>query len=154
MLETNDWILFLFNRNSLQTLAKQIIPESWTGIDIKWNLSTKTSSSKPSSTRSSSFKKQKIRKNYTKSNHNSTLLRPVRFPGIAGNAGNHRKDGKFHKSDHIINQTKRSINKLCLGKISLQKTLRIKFSVDSGFSNELYGKKRKPVNTGNQQKAF
>ena len=54
----------------------------------------------------------------------------------------------------MLNQTKRNINKLCLGKISLQKTLRIKFSVDSGFSNELYGKKRKPGNAGNQQKAF
>ena len=79
---------------------------------------------------------------------------PGRFPGIAGNAGNHRKDGKFYKSDQILNQTKRNINKLCLGKISLEKTLRIKFSVDSGFSNKLYGKKGKPGNAGNQQKAF
>ena len=59
-------------------------------------------------------------------------LRPGRFPGIAGNAGNNGKDGKFHKSDQILDQTKRN-NKLCLGKISLRKTLRIKFSVDSGF---------------------
>ena len=29
-----------------------------------------------------------------------------------------------------------------------------KFSVVSGFSNMLYGKKRKPGNAGNQQKAF
>ena len=83
-----------------------------------------------------------------------TPLRPSRFPGIARNVGNHGKDGKFHKSEQIFNQTKRNINKLCLGKISLQKTLRIKFSVDSGFSNEFYGKKRKPRNAGNQQKAF
>ena len=79
---------------------------------------------------------------------------PGRFPGITGNAGNHRKDGKFHKSDQILNQTKRNINKLCLGKISLEKTLRIKFSVDSGISNELYYKKRKARNAGNQEKAF
>ena len=45
-------------------------------------------------------------------------------------------------------------NKLYLGKILLQKTLRIKFSVGSGFSNELYGKIRKPGNAGNEQKAF
>ena len=69
------------------------------------------------------------------------------------NSGNHGKDGKFHKSDQIFNQIKRN-NKLCFGKILLQKTLRIKFSVNSGFSNELFGKKRKPGNAGNQQKAF
>ena len=75
---------------------------------------------------------------------------PGRFPGIAGN---HGKDGKFHKGDQKLNQTKRH-NKLCLGKILLQKALRIKISVYSAFSNELYGKKRKPGNAGNQQKAF
>ena len=82
------------------------------------------------------------------------IFRPGRFPRIAGNSRNHGKDQKFHKSDQILNQTKRNINKLCLGKISLQKTLRIKFSVDSGFSNELYGKNKKHGNHGNQQKAF
>ena len=30
----------------------------------------------------------------------------------------------------------------------------MKLSVGSGFSNMLYGKKRKPGNAGNQQKAF
>ena len=60
-------------------------------------------------------------------------LRLGQFPGIARNSGNNGKDGKFHKSDQILDQTKRNINKLCLGKISLQKTLRIKVSVDSGF---------------------
>ena len=54
----------------------------------------------------------------------------------------------------MLNQTKRNINKLCLGKISLQKALRQTFSVDSRFSNELHGKKRKPGNVGNQRKAF
>ena len=78
---------------------------------------------------------------------------PGRFPGIAGNDRNHGKDGKFHKSHQKLNQTKRNINKLCLGKISLQKILKIKFSVDSGFS-KWYGKKWKPGNAGNQQKAF
>ena len=39
-------------------------------------------------------------------------------------------------------------------KISRQKVVRIKFSVDSVFSNMLYGKKRKPGNAANQQKAF
>ena len=80
--------------------------------------------------------------------------RPGRFPGIAENVRNHGNNGRFHKSDQALNQTKRDINKLCLGKISLQKTARIKLSVDSGFSNVFYGKKRKPGNTGNQQKAF
>ena len=83
-----------------------------------------------------------------------TSFKPGRFHGITGNAGNHGKDWKLHKSNQILNQTKRNINKLCLGKISLEKTLRIKFSVDSRFSNEFYGKKRKPGNAGNQQKAF
>ena len=62
------------------------------------------------------------------------LKRPGRFPGIAGNAGNHGNDGKFHKSHQILNHTKRNINKLCLGKISRQKTVRIKLSGDSGES--------------------
>ena len=81
----------------------------------------------------------------------SHIHRPGRFPRIAGNHGNNRK---IHKSDQTLNQTKRDINKLCLGKISLQKTVRMKLSVDSGFSNVFYGKKRKPGNAGNQQKAF
>ena len=63
-----------------------------------------------------------------------------RFPGIAGKAGNHGNEGKFHKS-YQINQIKRNINKLCLRKISRQKVVRIKFSVNSAFSNMLCGKK-------------
>ena len=77
-----------------------------------------------------------------------------RFSEIAGNPGNHGNDRKFHKSHQILNQTKRNIKKLCLGKISLHETVRIKFSMDSGFLNMVYGKKRTPGNTGNQQKAF
>ena len=41
-----------------------------------------------------------------------------------------------------------------MAKISRQKVVKIKFSVDSAFSNISYGKKRKPGNAGNQQKAF
>ena len=82
------------------------------------------------------------------------FTRPGRFPGINRNAGNHGKDGKFYKSDQILNQTKTNINKSCLGKISLEKTLRIKFSVDSEFSKKLYDKKRKPRKARYQQKAF
>ena len=48
----------------------------------------------------------------------------------------------------------KDINKLYLGKFSLQKTVRMKLSVDSGFLNVFYGKKRKPGNAGNQQKTF
>ena len=57
-------------------------------------------------------------------------------------------------SDQTLNQTKTDINKLCLGKISLQKTVRMKLSVDFGFSNVFYGKKRKPRKARNRQKAF
>ena len=84
----------------------------------------------------------------------SSYSGPGRLPGIAGNAGNHGNNRKIHESDQTLNQTKRDINKLCLGKISLQKTVRMKLFVDSGFSNVFYGKKQKPGNAGNQQKAF
>ena len=67
--------------------------------------------------------------------------RPGQFPGIAGNYGSNRK---FHKSDQTLNQTKRDINKLCLGKISLQKTVTMKLSVDTGFSNVFYSKYENP----------
>ena len=65
-----------------------------------------------------------------------------------------RNDGKFHENHQILNQSKRCINKLCLGNISGYKTVRIKFSVDSGFSNKHYDKKRKHGNVANQHKAF
>ena len=57
----------------------------------------------------------------------------------------------FHKSDQTRNQTKRDINKLCVGKVSLEKTVRINLSADSGFSNVLYVKNQNVGNTGNQQ---
>ena len=38
--------------------------------------------------------------------------------------------------------------------MSHQKAVRIKFSVDSAFSNMFYCRKRKPGNAGNQQEAF
>ena len=84
----------------------------------------------------------------------SSYSGPGRFPRIVGNAGNHGNNRKIHKSDQTLNQTKRDINKLCLGKISLQKTVRMKLFVDSGFCNVFYGKKQKLGNAGNQQKAF
>ena len=77
---------------------------------------------------------------------------PGQFPGITRNTRNHRNYRKFYKSDQTLNQTIRDINKLCLGKISLQKTVRMKLSVDSRFLNVFYGKKQKPGNAGNQQK--
>ena len=52
---------------------------------------------------------------------------------VIRNAGNRGNDGKFHKSDQILNQTKRNINKLCLGNISLQKTIITKFTWIPGF---------------------
>ena len=48
----------------------------------------------------------------------------------------------------------RYINKFCLGKISRYKTVTIKFSVDSGFSNKPYDEKRKHGNAGNQHQGF
>ena len=36
-------------------------------------------------------------------------MRPGRFPGIAGNAGTHENDGKFHKSYQILNQTEKTL---------------------------------------------
>ena len=65
---------------------------------------------------------------------------PGRFPGITENAGNHGNNRKFYKSDQALKQTKRDINKLCMGEISLQKTVAMKLSVDSGFSNVFCGK--------------
>ena len=81
-------------------------------------------------------------------------FRPGRFPGIAGNARNHGNNRKFNWSGQRLYQTKRYINKLCLGKISLQTTVSMKLSVVSGFSNMLYCIKGKPGNAGNRQKAF
>ena len=72
-------------------------------------------------------------------NEKDYLKWPGQFPGIAENAGNHGNDKKSHKSHQILNQTNRNVNQLCLGKISRHETVRTKFSVDSGFSNELYG---------------
>ena len=54
------------------------------------------------------------------------LLVPT-FSMNARNAGSHRMDRKFHKSQQILNQIKRNINKLCLGKIC-QKAVRINFT--------------------------
>ena len=59
----------------------------------------------------------------------------------------------FKKVTKYLTKLK-DINKLYLGKISRYKTVRIKFSVDSGFSNKPYDKKRKHRNAGNQQIAF
>ena len=75
------------------------------------------------------------------------------IPRKAGNAGNHGNNSKFHKSGKTLYQTKRYTNEY-LGKIWLQKTVRMKLSVHSGFSNVFYDKKRKPGNAGNQLKAF
>ena len=56
----------------------------------------------------------------------SLMTGPGWFPEIAGNPRNHGNDQKFHKSHQILNQTKRSIKKLCLGKISLLETVRFR----------------------------
>ena len=53
-----------------------------------------------------------------------------------------------------LTKLKIPLNKFCLREILHQKTVRITFSMDSGFLNTLYGKKRKPGNAESQQKAF
>ena len=40
---------------------------------------------------------------------NKVIKGPVPLPRIAGNAGNHEKDRRFHKSYQILNQTKWNI---------------------------------------------
>ena len=60
----------------------------------------------------------------------------------------------FIKVRKYLTKLKEALINYVWGKISFQKTLRIKFSVYSGFSNGFYGKKRKPRKAGNQQKAF
>ena len=75
------------------------------------------------------------------------------IPCNCRNGENYENDRKFHESHQILSQSERIINKLCSGKIC-QNRVRIKSSVDSMFSNMLYGKKRKTGNAGNQQKAF
>ena len=67
--------------------------------------------------------------------YNDQLMRPGRFPGIARNAGNHGHDGEFHKSRQCLTRQKETLINYVLGKISHHKTVRIKFSVDSEFSN-------------------
>ena len=71
------------------------------------------------------------------------MFLPCQFPGITGNTGNHKNDRKIPKSDQTLNQTTRDINKFCLGKILLQKLVRIKFYLETRFLNVLYGKKTK-----------
>ena len=79
------------------------------------------------------------------------LLVPT-FSMNARNAGSHRMDRKFHKSQQILNQIKRNINKLCLGKISCQKAVRINFTWICIFANILQTMKTRKC--WNQQKAF
>ena len=82
------------------------------------------------------------------------LNRPGRFPGIPDTPELTEMTKNFRKVTKYLTKLKKNINKLCLVKISRHKTVRIKFSVDSGFSNELYGQKRKSRNARNQQKAL
>ena len=78
------------------------------------------------------------------------LVGPGRFSGIARNHGN---DENFHKSHQMLNQTKRYINKSCLGKIRHNKKVRVKFFLNSGFVINSYDKKQHG-NAENQGKAF
>ena len=75
---------------------------------------------------------------------------------IPWNRRKRRNSRKWSKISQKLPNTSpnwKNINKLCLGKISRHKAVRIKYSVDFESSNELYGKNRKPGNA-NQQKAF
>ena len=53
----------------------------------------------------------------------------------------------------MLNQTKRYINKSCLGKIRHNKKVRVKFFLNSGFVINSYDKKQHG-NAENQGKAF
>ena len=63
------------------------------------------------------------------------------------------KTKNFKKVTKYLTKSKETL-KIMVEKISRQKVVKIKFSVDSTLSNILYGKKRIPGNAGNQQKAF
>ena len=60
----------------------------------------------------------------------------------------------FTKVTKYLTKLKETLINYVLRKISGHKTVRTKLSVDSGFSHEFCGKKRKPGYAGNQQKAF
>ena len=55
------------------------------------------------------------------------------FPKLQKTQENHGKDREFRKSDQILHRTKRNVNKLCLEKVSVQKTIITNFSIDSRF---------------------
>ena len=66
---------------------------------------------------------------------------PGRFSGIAGKPEIMEKTENFIKVTIYLTKLKEILINHVWEKSHLKKTLRITFSVDSGFSNELYGKK-------------
>ena len=60
---------------------------------------------------------------------------------------------KFIKVAKHLTKLKETLTN-CLGKIALQKTVRMKLSADSGLLNVFYGRKEEPRNAGYQQKGL
>ena len=60
----------------------------------------------------------------------------------------------FIKVTKHLTKLKKTLTNYVWEKSNFEKTVRMKLSLESGFSNVFYGKKRKPRNAGNQQKAF
>ena len=64
------------------------------------------------------------------------------------------KTENFIKGTKYLTKPKETLTNCVLEKSHFKKTIKMKFSVDSEFSNELDSKKRNPRNAKNQQKAF
>ena len=60
----------------------------------------------------------------------------------------------FTKVNKYLTKFKETLINYVLEKSHLKKAERTTFSVGSAFLNMLYGKKQKPGNVGNKQKAF
>ena len=81
------------------------------------------------------------------------LSGPGNWPGIDGNVGNHGIENFIKVTKHLT-KLKETLTNYVYEKSHFKKTVRMKLSVDSRFSNVFYGKKQKPGYAGNQQKAF
>ena len=84
------------------------------------------------------IKKKKKKHDKTMMLGKAKLNRLGRFPGNYGN------DRKYHKSQQVLNQTKRNINELCLEKNLTSRHSKNKIFRGFRFSNMLYDKKENP----------
>ena len=63
-----------------------------------------------------------------------------------------KKNRKFHKNDQILNQTKRNINSVCFGKISVKKRLEQNFPLIPRFRIGSMVKSENPETPGINRK--